>query len=102
MLTMKRVKTMHSPLTDIGASGHSVHSAPQIEGYTPVPVIDLDGYSKADLIETIKDRRRFIDKAITACLIVPLLMANVILYGLLFVNKAAENIHEYNIAQGEQ
>jgi hypothetical protein len=97
---MKRVKTMHSPLTDIVASGHSTYSAPQIEGYTPV--IDLDGYSKADLIETIKDRRRFIDKAITACLIVPLLMANVILYGLLFVNKAAENIHDYAISQEDQ
>lgn len=92
---------MHSPLTDIVASGHSTYSAPQIEGYTP-PVINLDGYSKADLVETMKDRRRFIDKAITACLIVPLLMANVILYGMLFMNKAAENIHEYNIAQGDQ
>lgn len=91
---------MPNILPTIVASGHSVYSAPQIEGYTPV--IDMDGYSKADMIETIKDRRRFIDKAITACLIVPLLMANIILYGLLFVNKAAENIHEYNIAQGDQ
>ena len=92
---------MHSPLTDIVASGHSVHSAPQIEGYTH-PAIDLDGYSKADLIETMKDRRRFVDKAITACLIVPLLMANVILYGMLFVNKAAENWHQTIIASQEE
>ena len=91
---------MPNILPAIVASGTSVHSAPQIEGYTPV--IDLDGYSKADMIETIKDRRRFIDKAITACLIAPLLMANVILYGLLFVNKAAENWHQTIIASQEE
>lgn len=53
------------------------------------------------LLTILRDRQRLINKATTFALIGSLVAANVILYGLLFVNAAAENWHQTIISNQE-
>jgi len=87
---------MPNILPAIVASGASVHSAPQIEGYTPVPVIDLDA------LQARTNKTAIQVSMLKYAIVVPLFAAGAILALVSIGQQAGRNWHETIIASEEQ
>jgi hypothetical protein len=89
---------MPDTLQDIVATGTSVFSPPVVEGIYE----HTSRQTMQDVHQIIADQGKDFGNALWLFLVAPLLVANIILYGLLFVNVAERNWNETIIANSEQ